>query len=437
VLSYVLLRGRCRHCGCAISLQYPLVELATALVFLMTYDALFVAGLREGVGDPHVDWPILIGHWVLYGGLIALSVMDLEAYMVDVRLTWLITLVGLAAHTLWTPASSLKHATALGPSVQLAGDGGWIRPGVEQAGLAVGATVGLLAGAWFFLRGRTGLLPDEQEPVEEVLPDEFPTDQGSSWRWLWLIPLLAFLAAYLVAMLTGGRSAVPPAPGPVGPSVGVVGEYPALTLEAGMIRLGVGVLASFVALALVAGHPQPQADAQIMEAIESEAEAARGNALWELKLLSPAILCGAAVLLTLLAAASPESLQAIGHVLHWNPAGQWQPLWGLATGLTGWIIGGAIGWLARIVFTLAFGKEALGMGDVHILAAAGAVAGWPVALIGFFLAAPLALLAIVVICVRRQSRALPYGPWLALAFFAAGLFQDCILRYFHVRWILE
>ena len=77
------------------------------------------------------------------------------------------------------------------------------------------------------------------------------------------------------------------------------------------------------------------------------------------------------------------------------------------------------------------------MGDVHILAAAGAVAGWPVALIGFFLAAPLALLAIIVICVRRQSRALPYGPWLAFAFFVVGLFQDCILRYFHVRWILE
>ena len=83
VLSYVLLRGRCRHCGCVISLQYPLVELATALVFLMTYDALFVAGLRDGVGHLHVDWPILIGHWVLYAGLIALSVMDLEAYTVD------------------------------------------------------------------------------------------------------------------------------------------------------------------------------------------------------------------------------------------------------------------------------------------------------------------------------------------------------------------
>jgi len=121
--------------------------------------------------------------------------------------------------------------------------------------------------------------------------------------------------------------------------------------------------------------------------------------------------------------------------LYWRPAGDWRPAWGMSTAVTGWVIGGAIGWLARIGFTLVFGKEALGMGDVHILAAAGAVAGWPVALAGFFLAAPLALLAIVVIHVRRQSRALPYGPWLALAFLLAGMFQDRILLYLDLRWL--
>ena len=33
VLSYVLLRAKCRHCGERISLRYPLVELATAIAF--------------------------------------------------------------------------------------------------------------------------------------------------------------------------------------------------------------------------------------------------------------------------------------------------------------------------------------------------------------------------------------------------------------------
>lgn len=34
VLSYLLLRGRCRRCGAPISIQYPLIELATALIWL-------------------------------------------------------------------------------------------------------------------------------------------------------------------------------------------------------------------------------------------------------------------------------------------------------------------------------------------------------------------------------------------------------------------
>jgi leader peptidase (prepilin peptidase)/N-methyltransferase len=33
VLSWLLLRGRCRHCGAPISVRYPLVELGTALLF--------------------------------------------------------------------------------------------------------------------------------------------------------------------------------------------------------------------------------------------------------------------------------------------------------------------------------------------------------------------------------------------------------------------
>src|SRR5512142_1913083 len=34
LLSWLLLRGRCRHCRERISIQYPLVELATALIWL-------------------------------------------------------------------------------------------------------------------------------------------------------------------------------------------------------------------------------------------------------------------------------------------------------------------------------------------------------------------------------------------------------------------
>jgi leader peptidase (prepilin peptidase) / N-methyltransferase len=43
VLSWVLLRGRCRGCGTGISVQYPLVELVTALIWL-------AAVVRHGFG---------------------------------------------------------------------------------------------------------------------------------------------------------------------------------------------------------------------------------------------------------------------------------------------------------------------------------------------------------------------------------------------------
>lgn len=35
VLSWLLLRGRCRHCGAGISLRYPLVELGTGMIFAL------------------------------------------------------------------------------------------------------------------------------------------------------------------------------------------------------------------------------------------------------------------------------------------------------------------------------------------------------------------------------------------------------------------
>jgi leader peptidase (prepilin peptidase)/N-methyltransferase len=48
ILSYLLLRARCRHCGSPISLEYPLTELATAALFVgaaLAFNDLFVGAV--------------------------------------------------------------------------------------------------------------------------------------------------------------------------------------------------------------------------------------------------------------------------------------------------------------------------------------------------------------------------------------------------------
>lgn len=94
------------------------------------------------------------------------------------------------------------------------------------------------------------------------------------------------------------------------------------------------------------------------------------------------------------------------------------PLWlsALSGVLLGYLIGGGAAWLIRILGSLGFGKEAMGLGDVHLMAAVGACLGWIDAVLAFFLAAFVgvawALLGAVFGGLRRQ---LPYGPHLAVA----------------------
>ena len=65
VVSWILLRGRCRHCDAGISARYPLVEATCAVLF---------AGLAARFGY-RWDLPAFL---VLFAGLLALSCIDIE-----------------------------------------------------------------------------------------------------------------------------------------------------------------------------------------------------------------------------------------------------------------------------------------------------------------------------------------------------------------------
>jgi leader peptidase (prepilin peptidase) / N-methyltransferase len=88
---------------------------------------------------------------------------------------------------------------------------------------------------------------------------------------------------------------------------------------------------------------------------------------------------------------------------------------GLLGAVLGGLIGGFVVWLTRILGTLAFGREAMGMGDVHLMAAVGAVVGAGAATVAFFLAPFFGLVLAIYLLATGNKRELPYGPYLSLA----------------------
>ena len=75
VLSWMLLRGRCRSCGARISVRYPLVELGTAVLFV-------AAAVRLGA-----TWQ-LPAFCVFFASLLAISVIDLDHYIIPNRVIY-------------------------------------------------------------------------------------------------------------------------------------------------------------------------------------------------------------------------------------------------------------------------------------------------------------------------------------------------------------
>jgi len=88
---------------------------------------------------------------------------------------------------------------------------------------------------------------------------------------------------------------------------------------------------------------------------------------------------------------------------------------GLLSALVGLAGGGGLVWLVRIVGTMALRREAMGFGDVTLMAMIGTFLGWQTSLVIFFLAPFAALvIGIIQLVVRRDSE-IPYGPFLCLA----------------------
>jgi len=149
----------------------------------------------------------------------------------------------------------------------------------------------------------------------------------------------------------------------------------------------------------------------------------RREVLREVVFLGPSIILAvAAWLLVTRVAPVRDAWLALCTQSSWSPH-----LHAAMASIFGYLVGGLWIWAFRIFGTLGFGREAMGLGDVHILAAVGAVCGWVVPSIAFFMAAFLALAWALTIFVSRKQRELPYGPWLAAGALVTVLFYDYLM----------
>ena len=145
VISWLMLRGRCRACSESIGARYPLIELATGLLFL-------AASVAFGTGA---------GAWVaslFLALMLALAVIDLE-HMI---LPDVITLPGIALGLVlqpWIPGGSFVHSligalAGAGALILLINTWYWLR---EEESMGLG-DVNMMAMLGAFLGWRNGIV---------------------------------------------------------------------------------------------------------------------------------------------------------------------------------------------------------------------------------------------------------------------------------------
>jgi len=157
LFSWLALRGRCRYCKKPISIQYPLVELISLAVFVLSY----------------IFWPNTFdtGQWILLAtwlatsiGLLALAIYDLRLMLLPNRLiypTLIVATVGQGAYTIFFAARpwhqllnwalSVLIASGLFWAIFVISRGKWIGFGDVRLGLITGTILADPAKAWAML----------------------------------------------------------------------------------------------------------------------------------------------------------------------------------------------------------------------------------------------------------------------------------------------
>lgn len=427
IFGWIWLGGRCRYCKTSISLQYPVVEAVACALFTAMFAICYLSAPlyrpawspAMGGLDANQTWPMFVLYLVLIGALIAASGIDAKLFIIPRSIPWLITviaLIGLPVASVWLPglASAVgPYRETVAPTAQGAG-----------AGLAFGGVAGLILAVILLQLGwlplsfadlddQTGALgePDKRQKKASANPANRSTVRQLQAVLVMLILIVLSLAlggaaGWVIALLIGWWGLFlykydAPAPG----------NAPGSSHSA-----------------------EHESDKQASDQSPQDWLAyphARREMFKELLFLAfplVAMVLGVKFLSPIFAAVEGGAVAA--------------PIRIAAGVLLGYLVGAGVVWGIRILGTLVFGKEAMGLGDVHLLAAIGAVMGPTDAVLVFFLAPFLALTHTAVLVglgpiFRRRFAAIPYGPHLCGAALLLLLFREPVYERLSLRLHLE
>ncbi|MFZ3063426.1 MAG: prepilin peptidase [Actinomycetota bacterium] len=114
VVSFIILRGRCRNCGQRISLRYPIVELFTGILFVFVF--LKVVGVPSSTFDgpppPSIGYQEiirLIAYLFFVSILVAIAYIDAEHQVIPNRIVYPSFVIGSALIIIADPGNFLFY----------------------------------------------------------------------------------------------------------------------------------------------------------------------------------------------------------------------------------------------------------------------------------------------------------------------------------------
>ncbi|HCC05069.1 TPA: hypothetical protein DEP58_02060 [Patescibacteria group bacterium] len=166
LFSFLFQRGRCRECKTKLSLQYPLVELGTGILFFLVFFHLFpflpseavLTVITSGEKEFLMKWGgLLIVHLVIWSLFMVITVYDIRTKLIPNRFSY--ALAGVAFLALFLGEQSLAFTpptlseVVAGPALFLpfyalwkVSDGRWLGLGDGKLALGIGWFLGLTLG---------------------------------------------------------------------------------------------------------------------------------------------------------------------------------------------------------------------------------------------------------------------------------------------------